>query len=402
MITIDHQPQALVTSKNPIPVRLTSDQTTQPNHRFVAGLEMVSASRTVFLSLLEFAMNTHCRFNFQALIDALLDEQTFPLPDIQSTETPGTFTNITSAVLLQWKTEIYEAYGDPAIPEGTAVNIPNTGYNTAWRGGFSYPYWPEEKYAYDWYLGTAATLFWSWKPKVSLIGKNQLEYLTYLLYGPAINIAVAVQIYYTDGTTSGAFNFSDFAAPANSVQRFACGPAQLGLYAIAPAKTIESYEIWLISGASVITEKRKYILDWKKYPGERFLFFRNSLSGFDTVRFVGKGEFVADYKRESAGIDQGIYNNKAGHSKVISNEEQAGLKINTGYISRRDLQWLRDLFLSKEVYMLEKGLLVPVGIVSKKLLNPEESDVNVATVEIENRYTNQVFTPEPQTVTELV
>lgn len=403
MITIVHQPDRIVTSKNPVLIKLTSDESGQPNYRFKAVLtlnDLPDNIRATTVNLLEFPLNALGQFDLAAILDAFLNEVLYTAPDLA--QTGAAWIEVSPGNICTFSVEISAQYGYPITSTEDPVTLPESESYVALRGGFAHPNWPELKYIYEWLMQAENNVpFLTWKPIKSLVSQAQPEFLTYMYpyatFGDSRAVNLEVLIYYTDGTTATSV-FTVQEIETLRTYSIAVGVQQLSLHTVTPAKTISHYKVWVKESATRKTVERFYYVDRNVYKAERFILFANSLGGFDTVRCVGTGEFQSDYFRNMADHYAGRYKRSEGNRRVILNEEQSGRKVNTGFISRADVHWLRDLFLSTEVYTVENGMLVPIEIVSKKFAMPEESDLNSLTIEYDYKFRNEVYTPLPQTV----
>lgn len=399
MITVVHAPQILASAANPMKVRLTSDDVSQPNHRFLVELAISNDEISTQLNLLEFPVGSQAEFDISALLLAFMQARDIILPG--ESDNVNTLTDVTGFTIAKYHMAIKEQFGVPLGPVSLSdLFPPSVSDYYVLNGGFSYPNWPVEKYIIEWFYQQGDDQkFLTWKPVACLVGKNQPEYLTFVDVNPGGSriLRRKVIVHYTNGTTDTAtssFSITD----RFKAYRFCVGYNQLNLNSLLAGRTVHYYEVYIDDGTKRVSEKRLYYVDHNKPLAERFVIFQNSLGGFDTARFIGLGEFAADYNRSYANKYNGQFTNDLGTRVSYNNYEQAGRKINSGFISRKEMQWLRDLMLSREVFVWENEACVPVEIVSKKFAYPEENSTNALTVEYDYRFTNTVFTPVRQTV----
>lgn len=394
MITVEHIASRFASSKNPILLRVTSNNVAEPNFRFIGQLIIYRPTGNIFVNLMEFPDGSgKAELDVSSLLDAYLSEQAIPLPQL----TNFTWLNISTAVSVRYSYELKEGYGVPLVVDSLPTVFP-TGGNPlyALRGGVAYPHLPFQKYLSEYLTANNPFVpFLTWKPRISLVAIDQPEFLAFSPVNTTPDNDVALfptfEVFYDDGTSTVNTNIST-TAPLGSVHVFPVGIKQAGLDQINPAKKIVRYTAYVRAGVNRISEIREYIVDHQTHQATRYLVFFNNLAGWDTVRFIGTGEFQADYKRSSAELAQGVYSSY-GTRKQIQSEEIAGRKLHTGYISRAEVNWLRNLFLSDEVYAVENGKLIPVEVTSKKFAMPEEADMNSLTIEYDYRFRNQVYSP---------
>lgn len=402
MITASHTPQTLVTSGNPVLFHLSSTQWNQPNHFLSCRVEINGSAGQRIINLIDFIFSSanqspQAIINMQRLLEDYLQEIPYPLPVF--TGAPGQLTDITTSLTCSFHVEHSQTYGDPPVAQPSVLRWPSSGSALCWRGGFAYPQFPPLSYAHDWMMQSLGNSpFLTWKPLSSLMGPSQHEFLTFLNFDSGKNkLRLDFEITYVDGSTQDGY-FADYSSGKGKIHRVNVGLAALDLANLDPYRTIAYYEVWLSNSGNRASEKRRYVVDYKSYPATRYLLFVNSLGGLDTVRFVGSGEFTADYKRETTDLYQGRYDPRYGDMRTVYAVESAGGKINTGYISRAEVQWLRDLFLSRQVFLLEGNRLLPITVSGKKLSLPEEADVNALSVDYDFQFENERYTPAYQSI----
>jgi len=400
MITAIHQPGGLVTSKNPVLIIMNSDYGAEPSHRFRALVTLTSGDRSAIINLIEFPFNSQGKFDLAEILHAFISEGEMIIPELSQTHT--TWINVSNGNTCQFTVLISERYGYPLVDgDEDPINVPNANDSTCLMGGFAYDKWPQEKYIADWILQAEQNMpFLTWKPTTVMVSKTQPEYLTIIRIvssrGTPEAVVIHTEIYYSDGTFYNGI-LTEINITTYNTYMLAVGYEALGIGLPNPSKKVVYYTIWVKKDNSQITQKRTYYIDENIHLSETYILFSNSLGGFDTVRMFGATEFISDYKKSSTEIANGIYE-KSGTRKTIEIEEQAGKKLSTGFISRKEVQWLRDLFLSKNVYIVEEGKLVPIEITTKKLSMPEMNDVNAINIEYDYKFTSNVYTPSYQEV----
>jgi len=109
-----------------------------------------------------------------------------------------------------------------------------------------------------------------------------------------------------------------------------------------------------------------YKLDHRKFYNTHELFYYNSNGGFNTVTLLGKVDYEADYEKQNARrIDSSDYftnGSPAAKSLILKPEETQKSKGATGFMTREEVENLRDLFLSQQCFELKNGKLLPIII----------------------------------------
>lgn len=392
-IVIVHEPDAVVSSLNPILFRFTSDEADEPN--FFVKLDVILHTDEVEteVTFIEYPIRSDglVEFDLQESVRAFLDEVDYNKNILD----PESVRNVTTGRLCTFKVTATEMYGEPPVAiDDDKVEWLSGEYGIAVRGGFAFEQWPAETYLLSFLTGDREGLPWlTWCPSKMIISNHQplfLSFFSTLTY--ADNVLLRVMIMYTDATEDAVeLSHSMFAF---YYYEYCISPDFLGLDSIHPTKTIESFTVQLITqDDEVISQKRTYIIDYKKHANERFLLFRNSLSGLDTLRLTGEGTFNAEYSSDQVELIKGKYDRSEGKSRTINSEEQAGRIANTGWISRAEVNWIRDLYISVNRYEMVNEKPIPVRITSKKMALPEEADHNALTIEWQNQFKNPAYTP---------
>jgi hypothetical protein len=173
--------------------------------------------------------------------------------------------------------------------------------------------------------------------------------------------------------TSVIFKEPIFAAKHDVIE-ICCGYSKLGLdvnaAALPSGSLVTSYDVFLKDNAgSVVSEVFNFILDTDYYEFYRQFIFRNSFGMYETVRFTGVKEINTSYENSvNDYMRMPGFTERDPDSKKFASTEKAKHVINTGYITAEELDWMRELFLSKEVYEIQDDLLYPVIITGDSAL----------------------------------
>jgi len=107
-------------------------------------------------------------------------------------------------------------------------------------------------------------------------------------------------------------------------------------------------------------------LDYRNFYNTHQLYYRNSDGGLNTIRFTGQVEYEADYQKQQAQqIEMPDYfrnGSPMAITKILKPEETQKSKGATGFVSKNEIENLRDLFLSQECYEFKNNKLIPVII----------------------------------------
>ncbi len=266
----------------------------------------------------------------------------------------------------EYRVEYYEQYGNPIVPG--IITRSDSFY--ALYGGIS----KSQEAVYNqnassfWHKLTYNLYFLTWQPKYKTVTFHQVEKLYFLCQTEMTRISLRFSYYLLDGTShlSQALSSIDL-PPDKGVVELTISPWQV-FYNEDYADTLDYFEVWIEYRAERISELRTFKIDRTYYENERYFLFLNSLGGYDTIRVTGDQEDALEYDRTD--IDKTL---PAGF-KYMDHESATGFvketvtyKANTGWINRDQLSWLRELFLSKQVFQIKGDKLMPVVVSSTKV-----------------------------------
>lgn len=163
-------------------------------------------------------------------------------------------------------------------------------------------------------------------------------------------------------------------------------------------KYIVSYTVQVKTEAGIITAPFRYTLDYRNFENTYFLLYRNSLGGLDTLRLRGQVDLDNDYEHQKATrISPAAYfaNNILVPQAIQKNNfETQKFTGNTGFISQPAMDNLRDLLLSKQIFEIADGKLLPVSL-NKGNIKMWSSKDALFNMEIgwQRAYTNEFYAP---------
>lgn len=212
--------------------------------------------------------------------------------------------------------------------------------------------------------------FLTWQPINKKIWIRQPEKLYYLVWNAlTTTIKLMIKIYYNDDTD---YTHEQDTQTVSQYDLYECilSYNKLDLISLpqSAGKEIKKYEVWIADQDDAkISISRYFELDRRIYTNQRFFIFRNSLSGFDTIRFTGETAKSTDLKRSSitilndfdfTSLDAQIKNNTIFESQKY--------KVSSGWLTKEQTEYLREFELSTEVYEFILNRLYPVVLVNSK------------------------------------
>lgn len=204
--------------------------------------------------------------------------------------------------------------------------------------------------------------FLTWQPKEKLIDRWQTEKLYYLVRESIASLNLKIEINYNDDTAKSTITKKTIANPVEfGVYEIICGLNRLQLAGY-DTGIIDFYRVWIEDGsANRISEIRTFTIDYSNHEEVRQFLFLNSLGGYDTLRVTGDVEDSIELERSTISKVLGADFTELDHQVAAGSvSEVKTYKANTGWLTREQVAWIRDFFLSKQVYQIVVGKLVPV------------------------------------------
>lgn len=234
----------------------------------------------------------------------------------------------------------------------------------------------------NWWSQQCAThKFLSWHPGNKASAPYDVQKLYYLVHttlpaNHSSNIVLFAAIHYTvnGAPFTATYDKGIINATKGDVIEICCGYSRMSLDADASSfpsgAVISSYDVFIRDEAgTLISEVKNFVLDFNHYEFYRQFIFRNSFGMYETIRFTGINEANASYENSiNDYIRIPAITERHPDKKKFASTETSKHVINTGYISAQELDWTRELFLSKEVYEIQGTNLYPVIITGESAL----------------------------------
>lgn len=242
------------------------------------------------------------------------------------------------------------------------------------------------EYSYLDYIITFKS-FLTWQPATKTINKTQPEKLYFLIFDTFSSISLMVKVYYEDGTNSGnqtAFTINP--ADKYTIWELLTGYALLDVEQYS-SKTPTKYKVWIKDkNGNIRSRVQTYVIDPRYYRNERTFLFRNSLGGYDTLRATGRRTSRNEYERMYSRRNDEEY----AIEQVYKALETSSFTQNTGWITQSERDWLRELLISREVYVIIGDYKFPVIIENSR---QELYDDNEDLYDLEIKYRYNFFNP---------
>lgn len=210
--------------------------------------------------------------------------------------------------------------------------------------------------------------FLTWQPQVKAVTYYSPEFLTY--YATATSV-MKCKAYMWNGT---AYEEKEVVLMnhmnAGTVYTV---PVQYAIIAKKIGGSIQPsyYDIWVEQDGKRVTYVQRYYASDMKSEEEEWFLFENSLGGVDCFRAYGNSENTAEHTHNVAEIEE--------DSEEYRVDTTRKFKKNTGFLDKKERQWLLDFFPSLGKYVYHGNSLRKITVI--------ESDVNYEAKELPSDYT---------------
>jgi len=210
--------------------------------------------------------------------------------------------------------------------------------------------------------------FLTWHPLVKKTSRTNHESLYFFSqYSDVTEYHVKIQATKSDGTTTTAELIHLHNSTQYIVFELIVGYGQMNIETLAGAQ-VNSWKVWIENqGGTKISEERTFVIDEKYHEYSREFVFRNSFAVYDYYRFTGKHEKNLEYEREILSVyspdGETYYNAPQRAVKIL---ESQTFKASSGWVSKAQLDYLREFMLSMEIYEIISERPWRVNITSKK------------------------------------
>lgn len=248
-------------------------------------------------------------------------------------------------------------------------------------------------------------MFLSWHPGKKKTAQYDVQKLYYLVHTDLhshdvehVNLYTGIN-YTLNGTKYNQLTFkASIAASKGALIEICCGYSRLGLDTEASAFTtgsvVNSYDVFLKDDAgNIISEVRNFLFDADHYENYRQFIFKNSFKVYETIRCTAVQEREAGYENVIIEHTRKYdFTERSADNKKDKSFETTKYIVNTGWITASELDWTRELFLSKEVYEIIDGKLFPVVITGAALnIGKDDETLHNAVIEYVHAFTDEHY-----------
>ena len=211
------------------------------------------------------------------------------------------------------------------------------------------------------------TNFLTWQPQVKAVTYYSPEFLTYYA---AEASTMKCKAYAWNGA---AYDEKEVLLASLEAGNVYTVPVQYAIIAKAIGEDIQPsyYDIWIEQAGERTTYVQRYYASDMKSEEEEWFLFENSLGGVDCFRAYGNSENTAEHTHNVAEIEE--------DSEEYRVDTTRKFKKNTGFLDKKERQWLLDFFPSLGKYVYHGSALRKITVI--------ESDVNYEAKELPSDYT---------------
>ena len=318
--------------------------------------------------------NSNAHFDLSSIVDAYVSQD---IPTLGATAI--------SRVLKSIKKFHYyhgEKYG--AIPVTYGLTKSSDRY--AISGGLNKSLFAQKEFLSDMLI--TDKIFLNTSAKTKTVTKEQEENLYFMPTYATTSVTVRCKIYYDDSTEETVSLFAY--TPGYSLQyQILAIPIRYNSIISDLSnsnKEVIAYDVWISDAATttVLSEVRSFdLIDENIYS--KYLIYQNSYGQFETLHFDGKHRKGLSIRKIIAQkqLDYN-YSVNDGDSFINDVSSKDTLTISTGIKTNAELSAIKDLILSKSVFIIENDALIPMIIDTKSLItyNNENKDLASATLKI--------------------
>jgi hypothetical protein len=348
-----------------------TDQVIQPNFKLLLEVWMQIPGSTKFERLSQAFPDVDdtgtCTYDISGIItDGLIaygyDRPSLELPNF----------SYCSNTSRKYYLKVAEVYGTTQLIKA----ITQTAQKTAIYGGFSKRM--REQLAFPGFFQADKLLrFLDQELAQKTTRLRQSEFLTFCaLNGDLAQVNYQITINYTTGN---AHTFTAYAlnnvAQYSKIQ-FPAGYSQLNLGLYDDARTVISWSAVLVDAANnPISQARTFLLDYTYRPYGRYLLYLNSFGAYSSAFTYGKTSREYELTFQSAEITpKGGFRLIDGEKLDYDQHISEKISVVTGFITRRAIMLYRDVMLSTDKFILDKGRALPITILSSSIKEFKDGD----------------------------
>lgn len=334
--------------------KVSGSQIAQPNYRYVCDVKNPAGATLARLKCDKLPTTNFGFFDVAKVVETLIAPTKPSLTQTGFVDHAGYYSG--------YRLDFMEEYGNtPVVYTGTVTTVSS---NVAFAGNL------EQLEFQDWSLNpyfrigltfnsvkplTTPTAFTVYHGGNAWLAINGTKYLVAGLDSWLASARVAYKsVNYDIAVSPSLSGTTDF-----SIQRFACGPAQLSgtIAALSGAVDGDSYTVQFFSNTGAGSDITTFTFG----PCERFnsipVHFQNKYGGIDSYTFTLKNRKRANITRQTFGYNSDVYATTT-YDKVWSGEFDYVYALTSDWLTDAESAWLIEMVRSGQVWLELDGQLV--------------------------------------------
>ena len=252
---------------------------------------------------------------------------------------------------------------------------------------------------FDYLQSNQKFLSWSNNKKLH---EYQNDWLGWINYTDLVGVfKVKIKLYYKDGTNSSELTVQNLGIGRWESIIIPVGYFQRDIDNLAGVNDVFKWEIYILDFANnLVSEKKQYYLDCNNYECKKEIVFLNALNIQESVLTIG--EWEKNLKINKTFGEKTLkhdYLKINGQTFQFKQESLNTFKARTGYFDKNTAEYLQDMFIEKNVFLIENVEYTPIVIKSKSI-KIEECLTFLNQIEFEVEKSNKIenYSKEKNTV----
>jgi len=205
------------------------------------------------------------------------------------------------------------------------------------------------------------------RPTQSRISLNQPLHFYFInnLEDGSKTFTISIELNYTDGTSSYFDSGQSIAVDEWQQGVLFLSPGIHNLEDEEPAKQIKNIRAQIEANSGEVSE----VFEFVPYDSafEQILVCKNSFGTYDYLPFFGITTIQDKYSRE-------IFESSDNEVSLLDSSENENQILNSGWMSKDQRDWMRDLLLSREVYLIKENILESYIITTTEPIRHKDKD----------------------------
>ncbi len=385
-LQVDYFPPIIVPAKNPVVFHISADpgDPLKENHKI--GLQVFKTGADGDEQIFEDLVSVYYANN-RAI--AVFEISELLLPSLKSyfqlyTQAGWNAKIDRTEMILPFYVKYYEQFGSPASPS----TLKTSNWFYALNGGV--PSWKRSSFysVYDnfcKYVISQKKQFLTWRNNAKVTDINATEKLYFLVPEDPAKINYILKVtrhYFDDGDEEENIDIGHSMLVGKVYELDVSYKSVIESY----LGNFSGYSVQVLSADELyFGEIFEFRMDFRSYPNARYFVFLNSLGAFEGIRFTGEG--IKDIALSRQFYDKGslqLYSSSTASRGQTNPIVTLGFKVNTGWITNQELEYLQDFLISPEIFEIKDGIRIPAMIKNDKFeLQKDNNFLNSLTIEME-------------------